>query len=163
MNTFSAVELALPAFGDAVQLAVDAGLAAAAILDAKGTVLAVAGMLDDDEARAMAAHATKELRETPELFARVRDGQTIRLSLCERDVRVGLASSSVLFLVVLPRESAAVSGQVVAELRADIAHALERASTRLVPLQGTSGGSSSTPAELPVIEPGVTARRNDRN
>ncbi|NVB78185.1 MAG: hypothetical protein HOV81_07315 [Kofleriaceae bacterium] len=51
----SSPDFAVPAFGIAVRLAVEAGLDAAAIIDGKGKALAVAGALDPDEARARAA------------------------------------------------------------------------------------------------------------
>src|SRR3954465_6718992 len=61
---FASPDFAVPAFAIATRLAVEAGLDAAAILDAKGKPLAVAGALDDDEARAIAAHATRQAKAT---------------------------------------------------------------------------------------------------
>jgi hypothetical protein len=86
----------LPGFAKAVRDAVEAGLASAAILDAKGKPVAVAG-LDADEARAIAAHVTRQVR-TPDSLKPPR-----------------------------------------------------------------SGGSSSGPAELPLVEVGMTIRRRDPN
>jgi hypothetical protein len=161
VQLFSAIDFAVPAFGDAVQLAVDAGLSAAAILDASGKLLAVAGALDDDEARALAAHATHQLR-APDLLERMHENEMIKAWFGERDVRIGIASKCVFMIVVLPRDPATVSRAAVEELRADIAHALNRANTRLLP-PPSSGSSSSGPGELPAVELGVTVRRRDPN
>ncbi len=159
---FASPEVAVPAFEIAVRLAVEAGLEAAAVLDGKGKPLAVAGALDNDEARAIAAHATRQLR-SPDLLERLLGGETLTTSLAEREARIGIAASCVFFVAVLPRDQTAMSLGAVDELRADIEEMVRDArsgvTTSRPPPPTSSGGSSSGPAELPVVEVGVTVRR----
>jgi len=115
---FASPDFAVPGFNLAVRHAVNAGLDAAAILDANGKPLAVAGALDNDEARAVAAHATRQVR-SPELLERLLRGETLTASLGEREARIGIAAKSVFFVVVLPRNPAAMS-LVVAEDTNDV-------------------------------------------
>jgi hypothetical protein len=163
---FASPDFAVPAFGIAVRLAVEAGLDAAAILDAKGKPLAVAGALDNDEARAVAAHATRQVR-SPELLERLMHGETLTVSLGERQACIGVAASCVFFVVVLPRDQAAMSLVALDELRSDIEEMIRDARSgvpsSLLPPPTNSGGSSSGPAELPVVEIGVTVRRRPLN
>jgi hypothetical protein len=149
-----------------VRLAVEAGLDAAAILDAKGKPLALAGALDRDEARAIAAHATRELR-TPDLLERLMQGELLNASLGDRDACIGIVASCVFFVVVFPRDPASTSLVAVDELRSDIARMIEDAKSDVsksqLPPPPRSGGSSSGPAELPVVEVGITVRRRNPN
>lgn len=159
-------DFAVPAFAIAVRLAVEAGLDAAAILDRKGKPLAIAGALDNDEARAVAAHATRQVG-SGRLLERLLQGETLTTSLGEREVRIGIAANCVFFVVVLPRDQAAMSLVAVDELRSDIEEMVHDArsgvSTSLPPPPTNTGGSSSGPAELPVVEVGVTVRRRNPN
>jgi hypothetical protein len=170
-------DFAVPAFQIAVRHAVSAGLEAAAILDAKGKPMAVAGALDNDEARALAAHATRQVR-SPDLLERLLRGETVTASLGEREARIGIAANSVFFVVVLARNPAAMSlvdantgdaaiGDPIAWLRSDIEAIIRDAkadlSKPLRPPPTNSGGSSSGPAELPVVELGVTVPRRTRS
>ena len=163
---FASPDFAVPAFAIAVQRAVEAGLDAAAILDAKGKPLGVAGALDGDEARAIAAHATRQVR-APDLLARLLRGEMIDASLGDREARIGIAANCVLFIVVFPRDPAAMSLVAVDELRSDIEQMIQDAKSSVsksqLPPPTSSGGSSSGPAELPVIELGVTVRRRNQN
>lgn len=156
----SSADFAVPAFGDAVQLAVDAGLTAAAILDAAGKILAVAGMLDDEEDYALASHAAHHLR-TRHLLDRMRDGEMIHEPLGDRDVRIGIASNFV-FVVVFPRNPATVPWGAVQELRSDIARAVQRANVQTMPLP-MSGGGGSGPVELPAEVEGTGGRRSSKH
>jgi hypothetical protein len=147
----------------AVRLAVEGGLAAAAILDVEGKPLAVAGALDDDEARAIEAVVTRRLR-SPDLLGRMLEGEMMTSLLDEREVSIGIAASCVFVVVVLGRDPAA-SRVAVDELRSDLERMISDAradvsGSRRPPPSG-SGGSSSGPAELPVIELGVTVRRRN--
>jgi hypothetical protein len=149
----------------AVRRAVESGLDAAAILDVEGTPFAVAGALDDDEARAIAAVVTRRLR-SPDLLGRMLAGEMMTSSLDDREVSIGIASRCVFVVVVLGRNPA-VSRLAVDELRSDVERMISEAradvsGSRPPPPTG-SGGSSSGPAELPIIELGVTVRRNNRN
>jgi hypothetical protein len=161
VQVFTAQNLAVPEFATAVRLAVEGGLDAAAILDVEGQPLAVAGALDDDEARAIAAVVTRRLR-SPDLLGRMLDGELMPSSLDAREVRIGIAARCVFIVAVLGQDSAA-SCRAADELRADVERMVSEARARPgapPPLRGGSGGSSSGPAELPVIEVGVTVRRN---
>lgn len=157
----------VPAFATAVRLAVEAGLDAAAILDARGKPLAVAGALDDDEARALAALVTRRLR-TPDMLDRMLGREMMTATVDDREVSIGIAASCVFFVVIHSREPAATSLVAVDDFRSDIeqmvrdAKGLPSGSGSLPPPTG-SGGSSSGPAELPVVEVGVTVRRHNLN
>jgi len=163
---FASPDFGVPAFAVAVRLAVEAGIDAAAILDAKGKPLAVAGVLDHDEARALAAHATRQVR-SPDLLDRLLRGETLTASLGEREARIGIAANCVFFVVVLPRDRASMSLVALDELRSDIEAMVRDAkaatSKHPPPPPTSSGGSSSGPAELPVVEVGLTVRRRDSN
>jgi hypothetical protein len=139
-------DFALPAFADAVQVAVDVGLDAAAVVDGNGRVLAIAGLLEEDEARATVTHATQS-DDAPELLERMRNLQLIRAGLHDRDARIGFVAENVFFVVVFPVQER-TSRPVVAELRADLLQAIHRAGTRLL-LPPTRSGGPAGPAELP--------------
>ena len=163
---FASPKFSVPPFAVAVRLAVEGGLAAAAILDVEGKSLAVAGALDDDEARAVAAVVTRRLR-SPDLLGRMLDGEMIASSLDDREVSIGIAARCVFVVAVLGRDPVA-SRVAVDELRCDVERMISEAradvSGSVPPPPPTgSGGSSSGPAELPVIELGVTVRHRDRN
>jgi hypothetical protein len=139
---------------------------AAAILDSKGKPVAVAGALDDHEARAIAAHAIR-LGRTADLLDRMAGGELLMASLGEREARVGIAAGCVFFVVILPRDPAAMSLVAMDEFRSDIEGIVRQARfggpKSQLPPPTNSGGSSSGPAELPVVEVGVTVRRRDSN
>ena len=156
----SADDFALPAFADAVQVAVDVGLDAAAVVDGSDRVLALAGLLEEDEARAIVAHATRG-DDAPELLERMRNLQLIRAGLRDRDARIGFVAENIFLVVVFPVQER-TSRPVVAELRADLLQAIHRASTRLL-LPPTRGGGPAGPAELPALEHGLTTARRRRN
>ena len=152
----------VPAFSLAVQRAVDSGLGAASILDVEGKALAVAGALDDDEARAIASVVTRRLR-SPDLLGRMLEGEMVTTSLDDREVSIGIAARCV-FVVAVFGPDPSSCGVVVDELRCEVERMIREAradfSGSPLPSAPGSGGSSSGPAELPVIEIGVTVRRN---
>lgn len=124
------------------------------------------GALDNDEARAVAAYATRQVR-SPDLLGRLLRGETLTSSLSEREVRIGIAANCVFFVVVFPLDPSAMSLVAVDELRSDIEEMVRDArsgiSTPLPSPPTSTGGSSSGPAELPVVEVGVTVRRRNPN
>lgn len=147
-----------------VQRAVDRGLAAAAVLDVDGKRFAVAGALDDDEAWAVAALVTGRLR-SPDLLGRMLDGRMVTSSLDDREVSIGIAGRCVFVVAVLVPDldlSRAVDGLRV-EVEQMISSARASFSGSRPPGAPSSGGSSSGPAELQLIEFGVTVPRGDRN
>ena len=156
--------VAVPPFYIAVDRAVRSGLAAAAILDVDGEPFALAGALDNDEARAIAAVVTRRLR-APDMLARMLAGEMLTTALDDREVAIGIASRCV-FVVVILGGDAELSCAATAELRDEVEQMIsrERAEFRSSPLREPgSGGSSSGPAELPLVELGVTVPRRDRN
>src|SRR3954469_11917801 len=148
-------------FSVAVQRAVDDGLDAAAILDEEGKPFAVAGGLDDDEVCAIAAVVTRRLR-IPDLLNRVLKGEMVTSSLDDREVSIGIAARCVFIVVVLCGDPER-SRRLVDDLRRDVEQIIRVERSRSFVPRPPSGGSSSGPAELPVIELGVTVRRRDRN
>jgi hypothetical protein len=165
-TVFASLDIAVPSFEIPVRVAVEAGLDAAAIFDGKGKLLAVAGALDKDEARAIAAHATRQFRSR-NLLERLLGGETLTTSLGNREAHIGIAAKCVFFVVVIPRDPAAMSLVAIDELRSDIEELVgdtkSRVSKSSLPPPSGSGGSSSGPAELPAVELGVTARRRNPN
>jgi len=164
-SIFASPDFAVPGLAIAVRLAVEGGLGTAAILDVEGKPLAVAGALDGDEARAIAAVVTRRLR-SPDLLVRMREGEMLTMSLGDREVSVGIAANCVFVVVVLGPDPA-VSRVAVDDLRRDVEQMVRDAragvSGSRPPPPTDSGGSHSGPAELPVIEVGVTVRRPGRN
>jgi hypothetical protein len=155
----------IPDFSIPVQRAVDRGLAAAAVLDVEGKPFAVAGALDDDEARAVAGLVTGRLR-SPDLLIRMLEGEMVTSSLDDREVSIGIAGRCVFVVVVLAPDldlsRIAVDGLRV-EVEQMISSSRANFSGSRPPGSPSSGGSSSGPAELQLIEFGVTVPRGDRN
>jgi hypothetical protein len=158
-------EFPVPGLWVALRLAVDAGLAAAAVLDVEGRPLRVAGELDDYELQALATLVTGRIRER-DLLTRMLDGELMTSSLNDRNVHIGIVANCVFVVVVLgvdPQASqAALDGlrldveRMINDARADVTGAHS-------PEQNPPGGSSSGPAELPVVELGITVPRRGRN
>jgi hypothetical protein len=140
--------------------AVAHGLDAAAILDVSGKTLAITGALDGNEARVLPAVIARCMR-SPDLLTRMLDGELIELALDERMIHIGIAARCVFIIVVPNRQlhGPQVASdnfrlgveRMISEARADFSGARLR--------HVDSGGSSSGPAELPVVEWGVTVRR----
>ena len=99
------------------------------------------------------------------LFGRMLAGEMMTSSLDDREVSIGIAARCVFVVAVLGRDPAAA--RVVDQLRCDVEQMVREARAEFTDSRprptGGSGGSSSGPAELPVIEIGVTVRRQDRN
>jgi hypothetical protein len=154
----------IPGLAMTVLVAVEAGLEAVAVLDAKGKPVAVAGALDDDEARALAAAVTHRLRG-PDLLGRMLDGEMVDHALGARAVSVGIAARTVFVVVVRGRDRAAAD-TAIDDLRREVERLVQRTRADMAaapPRSPGAGGSSSGPAELPLIELGVTVPRRDRN
>jgi len=162
--TFGAHDAAVRALAVAVQRAVDVGLVAAAILDGTGKLLALAGELGAQEARAIVAHGTHQLASAR---TRLLGGELVDISIGDRDARIGIAAGSVFFVIVLPSDPGAVSLVAVEDLRADIEQIVSDAKAAAEdvrpPPSSAPGGSSSGPAELPLVELGVTVPRREPN
>jgi len=159
VSTLASPHFAISGLDVAVRGAIEAGLHAAAVLTAEGKALAIAGF-DRDEARAFAAFVTNRMR-TPDLLQRLLAGELPTWPLGDRDVSIGIAASCV-FVVAVHGSDAAAARDAVYRFRNTVEQMVNEAkadvSVSLPPTSG-SGGSSSGPAELPVIEIGVTVPR----
>jgi hypothetical protein len=136
------------------------GLAAAAIFEVDGKRLAVAGALDNDEVRAIGMMIARPLQD-PDPLERMLDGAMLLSPLDDRVVLVGIASRCVFVAAVLhedTRSQRALAHELLDNVEREISRA--RAAVRAPPISSPGGGgSSSGPAELPVIELGITVRR----
>jgi hypothetical protein len=112
----------------------------------EGKPFAVAGALDDDEARAVAALVTGRLR-SPDLLDRMLEGEMLTSSLDDREVSIGITGRCVFVVVVLAPDldlSRAVDGLRV-EVEQMISSSLANFSGSRPPGAPSSGGSSSGP------------------
>lgn len=155
MKTLAQLDFAFP-----TREIVNAGFNAAAVLDVEGHLLAVAGAFNEAMMRAVASVVTGRMR-TSELLARMLDGELIAAYIRQREFIIGIAAECV-FVAVETGAPAHASRVATNAFRDAIARMIRLAradlSGTIVPPSG-SGSSSSGPAELPVIEWGVTVRR----
>ena len=146
-------------FSGVLTRAIDDGLVAAALVDRDGNTVGLAGAISEEEAMPLAALVMYKLKSAdlaPRLFA----GEIISLALDDRDVAVGIARRQ-LFVVVVLVASTPTALSLVGELRDVIARMLASHEIAAPPpwRSGGDGGSGSGPAELPLIELGITVRR----
>lgn len=155
MKTLRQLDFAFP-----TREIVRAGFNAAAVLDVEGHLLAVAGAFKDAMMREVKSVVTGRMR-TPELLARMLDDELIATDIGEREFIIGIAAECV-FVAVETGAPAHVSRVATNAFRDAIARMIRLAradlSGTIVPPSG-SGSSSSGPAELPVVEWGLTVRR----
>lgn len=147
-------------FRPLARAAVGDGLEAAAVFDVDSNTLAVAGVLDDVEARAVAAVITNCM-QSADVLTRMLDGELIEFALDERVIDIGIAARCVFVIVVPSTQLHGPAGasenfrfqveRLISDARGDFSGARSTAAG--------SGGSSSGPAELPVIEWGITIPR----
>jgi hypothetical protein len=149
---------------EAVVRSVDAGLLAAALVDRDGDTVALAGEITVEEAMPLAAMVMFK-RKSADLAPRLFAGEVLVLELEDRYVAVGVAKKQ-LFVV-------AVIGRANPE-RQNLACLLRDEIEELIPdtrgemtapppwATGGGGGSSSGPAELQVVEYGITVGRRAR-
>ena len=143
-----------------MRAAVDTGLEAAAVLDVDGKTLAVSGALDEVEARAIAAVISNCMRSS-EVLSRMLDGELVESALDTRVIRIGIATRCV-FVVVVPSLQLHGPPGAAENFRFEVERLISKAredfeGARL--LRAGSGGSSSGPAELPLLEWGITIPR----
>ncbi len=138
--------------------AIHDGLAAAALVDRDGKAIGLAGAISEEEAMPLAALVMYGLK-SDDLAARLLTGEVVSLALDERDVAVCIAKRQLFVVAVLSSATPAMLERV-GQLRDDIAGMLQTNEPD-VPLswQGGSGSGSSGPAQLPLIEFGITVRR----
>lgn len=140
--------------------AVKTGLVAAALVDRHGDTVALAGAIAEEEAMPLAALVMYRLKSEG-LAARLFGGEILTLDLDGRIVAVAVAKRQLFVVAVLPIASPATSEAVVA-LRSSVERMLLDTTSSPPPwsVPGGDGGSGSGPAELPVIELGITVRRD---
>ena len=150
----------LKQFVRVTKVAAAAGVDAVAILDSKGQPLAIGGDLDPMTARALAAFGTREA-PSRELLARLNAGEILTTSLEDREVNIGVAAECMFVVVVMPRDRAALkwTAKDLVALVARIVAGAREGSSDFLPPPSSPGGSSSGPAELQVVEIGVSVPR----
>jgi hypothetical protein len=142
-----------------VRGAVEDGVAGAALVDRHDRVIAVAGAIAEDEAMPLVALVLYRARGD-ELASRLFLGEILTPAIEGRDdvVAVAVAKRQLFVVATLDARSPALLERV-AELRDDVARILGDHSDDAPPRVGGGGRSGSGPAELPVIELGITVPR----
>jgi len=143
-----------------LKAAIEQGLVAAALIEGDGTAVAFAGAITADEVRPLAAFVIyRSARD--DVGARLLAGEIISLALDSRDVALGIAARKLIVVAVLATSSAAQLA-LVESLRDDIARLLSDRSREgsAPPPPNAAGGSGSGPADLQLVEFGITVPRN---
>ena len=149
-------------FTTVLSRAVDDGLIAAALVDHNGTTVGLAGAFGVEEAMPLAELVLHRL-DTDHLASRLLAGEIVSLVLDDRHISVGIAKRR-LFVVAVLADSTPAQLELVRELRYAVGRLLaETAVESAPPVRDSGGGSGSGPAELPLIEYGVTVRRERGN
>jgi len=144
-----------------LERAVKDGLRGAALVDREGRTIARAGAIDVDEAMPFVALVLYR-RKTDDLGARLFAGEVLTYELDDKDLLVAIAKRQL--FVVAATASGAASPEAVVDLRDQVAYRLGAAgSWAELPLPvrggGRGGDGGAGPAELPVVEWGVTVGR----
>lgn len=148
-------------FSTVLASAVADGLIAAALVDRDGRAVGLAGAITEAEAMPLAALVMYRLKG-PDLSARLFAGEILCLELDDRHVAVAVAKRQ-LFVVAILAAATPAQVELVRELRDQVTgmlHDQTAAASGLPPWSGGSGGSGSGPAELPLIELGITVSRH---
>jgi len=142
--------------------AIDDGLEGAALVDASGHTVSLAGAIAEEEALPLAALVMYRLNSARlgDLASRLFAGEFLSLSLEGREVAVGVAKRQLFVVAVLGADTPAMH-ELARTLRDRVADLLADPDENLsAPPWSAPGGSSSGPAELPLIELGITVRRD---
>jgi hypothetical protein len=146
-------------FSPVLQRAVEKGLVAAALVDREGNTVGLAGAIAEEEARPLVALVMHRLK-SDDLSARLFAGEIVSLRLDGRGMAVGVAKRQ-LFLVAILGAMIPETLELVRELRDEVESMLpDRDVGAPPPWSGGAGGSGQGPAELPLIELGITVSRN---
>jgi len=139
--------------------AVEDGLVAAALVDRDGRAIGLAGAISEEEAMPLAALVMYRLK-SDDLASRLFTGEILSLTLDDRDVAVGVAKRQLFVVAVLPPSTPAMLA-IVRQLCDDVEGLLQANAVEAPPpWQGDDGsGSGSGPAQLPLVEFGLTIRR----
>jgi hypothetical protein len=135
------------------------GVNGAALVERDGNVVAFAGAVAEEEAMPLAAVVMYRLK-SGDLASRLFAGEILSLSLDDRDVAVGVAKRQLFVVAVLEASTPATLARV-REVREQVERMLADATSDVVaasPWSGGGGGSGSGPAELPLVEFGITVR-----
>jgi hypothetical protein len=144
-------------FSGLLARAVEEGLVAAALVDRDGNTVGLAGAITEEEAMPLAALVMYRLKSN-DLASRLFAGEVLSLTLDDRDVAVGVAKRQ-LFVVAVIGAATTATLAVVRELRDDVERMLTSDEVAAPPPWTSGGGSGSGPAELPLIEFGISVRR----
>jgi hypothetical protein len=143
---------ALERFVRAVERAIERGLVAVALVDRSGATRYHAGAISAEEARPLAAVVVYRLK-SDDLAARLFSGDVLSLALDDRHVALGVAKRQLFVVAVLADPSQL---DCVYDLRDDVARLLDVVDLAPPPWSGGAGGAGSGPAELPLVEYGIT-------
>jgi hypothetical protein len=96
--------------------------------------------------------------KSEDLAQRLFDGEVLSLALEERHVVLGVAKRQ-LFVVAVVADATPQAIHVARQLRETVAKLLQHTSDPMMPPPSTGGDSGSGPAELPLVEYGITVGR----
>jgi hypothetical protein len=146
-------------FAAALSEAMEGGLLGAAIFDRDGEVVSSDGAIENDEAKPLASAVMYELR-SPDLASRLFAGEIISTTIDGREVVVAVASRQ-LFVVAILKSSTLVGLMAVRALRDAVALQLPEPELPgpFDPRGGGGGAPGQGPAELQLVEYGLTAWR----
>ena len=146
-------------FSSQLAAAVEKDLVAAALVDRDGNTVDLAGAITEEEAMPLAALVMYRLK-SDNLAARLFAGEILSIALDDREVAVGIAKRQLFVVAVLVAPTRATLA-LVADLRDDVETKLPARDQLDAPPPWTGGGGSSGsgPAELPLIEFGISVRR----
>jgi hypothetical protein len=132
-------------------------LVGAALVDPNERVIAIGGTIDEDEAVPFAKFALHRAR-SEDLKARLFAGEIVTTELDDRYVAVAVARRQLFVVAIVPVATPAVLDRV-RKLRDRVAAMLDGQDGVAVPSARGSGGSNSGPAELSLVEYGITITR----
>jgi hypothetical protein len=146
-------------FSGLLTRAVEDGLVAAALVDRDGNTVGLAGAITEEEAMPLAALVLYRLK-SDDLASRLFAGEIVSLTLDDRDVAVAVAKRQ-LFVVAVIGAATTATLALVRELRDDVGGMLTSDQVASPPpwTGSSGGGSGSGPAELQLIEFGISVRR----
>jgi hypothetical protein len=146
-------------FSWVLERAVDDGLAAAALVERHGATVGLAGAIAEEEAMPLAALVMHRLA-SDDLAARLFAGEVVALALDDREVAVAIAKRQLFVVAVLGTGATASQLERVRELRDAVARMLaDDDAITATPWGGGGGGSGGGPAQLSLVEYGLTVRR----
>ena len=144
-------------FDSLLTRAIADGLDGVALVDRNGNAVATAGSLSDEVAMPLVALVLYRLK-SDDLADRLFAGEVVVVPLDDREVAVAIARRQ-LFIVATKDPRLPDFEERVAALRDAVARELADNAAPVSPWTGGAGGSGSGPAELPVVELGITMPR----